>query len=159
MNMKTLIKSNSSLVLERVALILLCPFIHVPILSSVPRSNCIVPWTGVVLPRCVKPELYNLFHRNGRKTVPWCIAELLTPQGLAMCYGCKAKGGFYISINSFHYEEVQLLCNALKERLNLDCSIHLQRGQPRLYICYSSMVRFRSIVAPYFHSSMMYKLD
>src|SRR5579862_8362220 len=29
-------------------------------------------------------ELYHLFHRNGRKTIPWCIAELLTPQGLAM---------------------------------------------------------------------------
>ncbi len=106
-------------------------------------------------------ELYHLFHKNGRKTIPWCIAELLTPQGLAMWAmsdGCKAKGGFYLSTNSFHYEEVQLLCNALKERFNLDCTIHLQSGQPRLYICCSSMNRFRSIVAPYFHSSMMYKL-
>jgi hypothetical protein len=53
-----------------------------------------------------------------------------------MSDGSKAKGGFYLSTNSFHFEEVKLLCNALKERLNLDCSIHLQRGQPCLvYLC------------------------
>jgi len=77
---------------------------------------------------------------------------------LAQCDGCKAKGGFYISTNSFHYEEVQLLCTALKEQLNLDCSIHLQKGQPRLYIRASSMAAFRAIVLPHFHESMLYKL-
>jgi len=106
-------------------------------------------------------DLYYLFYVSGRKRIPWCISELLTPEGLAMWAmsdGCKAKGGFYLSTNSFHYEEVQLLCNALKERFNLDCSVHSQRGQPRLYISANSMPLFRSIVFPYFHSSMMYKL-
>jgi|SRR5579859_181898 len=71
----------------------------------------------------------------------------------------KAQGGFYLSTNSFHYEEVKLLCNALKERYNLDCSIHLQRGQPRLYLHCSSMNHFRSLVRPYFHKFMVYKLE
>jgi hypothetical protein len=62
-------------------------------------------------------DLHNLFYASGRKRIPWCISELLTPQGLAfwaMSDGSKARGGFYLSTNSFHFEEVQLLCNALR---------------------------------------------
>jgi hypothetical protein len=36
----------------------------------------------------VLTSLYNLFYVNGRKAIPSFIAELLTPQGLAMWAMC-----------------------------------------------------------------------
>jgi hypothetical protein len=106
-------------------------------------------------------ELYNLFYVNGVKVVPSSIAQLLTAECLAywaICDGGKANRGFNLNTHSFTYEECLLLVSALKERFDLDCSLHANKGHHRIYIKAGSIEKFRALVTPYFHPSMLYKL-
>lgn len=105
---------------------------------------------------------YDLFYYNGVKRIPLNINELLTPLGLAywaMDDGCKHNSGFHLCTDSYTFTEVQLLINVLKENFDLNCTYN-KRGKDshRIYIKSDSMDKFRSLVTPYFHESMMYKL-
>jgi hypothetical protein len=106
---------------------------------------------------------HSLFYVDGVKIIPLNIEELLTPVGLAywaMDDGCKLGNGFKFSTNSYTFEEVQLLVNVLKNNFDLDCSIHnFGKDQFTIFIKQNSMDKFRSLVTPYFHTSMLYKLD
>jgi len=98
------------------------------------------------------------------KSIPLNIGELLTPAGLAywaMDDGGKYnKNNFILCTNSFTFEEVQLLIKVLKENFDLNCTIHkTNEVQYRIYILKDSMEKFRALVTPHFHESMMYKLS
>lgn len=103
------------------------------------------------------------FYPNGKKIIPINIEKLLTPIGLAYWAqddGCKLGKGFKISTNSYTKEGVLLLVNALKNKFDLNCTIHNSgKDQHPIYIKSDSMDKFRSLVTPYFHSSMLYKLN
>lgn len=106
-------------------------------------------------------EFYNLFYVNGVKTVPNNIAELLTPQALAMWSqddGNKLESGFTLNTHSYTKGENLLLIQALKSKLNLNCSLHKQSKYYKIFIKKDSMDKFRVLVTPYFHESMLYKL-
>jgi ubiquinol-cytochrome c reductase cytochrome b subunit len=100
------------------------------------------------------------------KRIPEKIKDLLTPRALAIWImedGSFQKPGLRISTNSFIYEDVILLQNALKDKFNLDINIHFQinkKGlkQYRLYIQKKSMDTLILLVKPYMISSMYYKL-
>jgi LAGLIDADG DNA endonuclease family len=109
-------------------------------------------------------ELYSLFYPKGKKVVPKNIGDFLTPAGLAMWAiddgSLHSRGNsFILSTNSFTFKEVKLLVSVLKDKFNLDCSIHKQGNQYRIYIISKSMPLFRGLVTPYFHESMIYKLN
>jgi len=73
--------------------------------------------------------------------------------------GVKHNSEFTICTNSYTFEEVQLLVNILKNNFDLDCSIHNNgKDQFTIYIKHNSMDKFRSLITPHFHESMMYKL-
>ena len=61
--------------------------------------------------------------------------------------------------DSYTFAEIQLLIKILKENFDLNCTYN-KRGKDgyRIYIMTDSMDKFRSLVTPYFHESMMYKL-
>lgn len=105
---------------------------------------------------------YDLFYVNGVKIVPLNIGELLTPEGLAywaMDDGCKKGKNFYLSTDSYTLSEVELLIKVLQENFDLNCTYHMRsKDRYRIYIRTDSMDKFRSLVTPHFHSSMMYKL-
>jgi hypothetical protein len=74
------------------------------------------------------------------------------PQGLILC------------TNSFSLPDIVRLMNVLMIRYSLDCTIHIKRRPSQkiehlIYIKERSMPRLRTIVAPYFHSSMVYKIN
>jgi len=105
---------------------------------------------------------YDLFYYDGVKRIPLNINELLTPISLAywaMDDGCKHNSGFYLCTDSYTFTEVQLLISGLKENFDLNCTYN-KRGEDsyRIYIKTESMDKFRSLVTPYFHESMKYKL-
>jgi hypothetical protein len=106
---------------------------------------------------------HSLFYVNGVKIIPKNIGELLTPAGLAywaMDDGSKLEEGFKLSTNSYTKEDVQFLVTVLKLNFNLDCTIHnFGKDQFTIFIKQNSMDKFRSLVTPYFHNSMLYKLD
>jgi hypothetical protein len=109
-------------------------------------------------------ELYLLFYLNRKKVVPLNIRDLLTPAGLAFLAQddgslASRRNGFYFSTNSFTLSEVELLASVLKDKFNLDCTIQKEKSKHRIYIRAKSLPLFRELVTPYFHFSMIYKLN
>jgi hypothetical protein len=107
-------------------------------------------------------ELYSIFHINGLKVIPANIYEFLTPVALAhliMGDGSARDYGLTICTDCFVISDVVRLMNVLIIRYGLNCTLQKRKeNQYRIYILSSSMPLLRSIVSPYMHSSMMYKL-
>ena len=60
----------------------------------------------------------------------------------------------------FSRNDVLLLIKVLKENFSLYCSLNTVKStQYRIYVKANSMVQFRALVSPYFHPSMLYKLQ
>lgn len=110
-------------------------------------------------------ELYSLFYVNKIKVIPANIYDLLTPVALAhliMGDGEARTAGLVICTNSFSVQDVVRLMNVLIIRYGLECLLRLKKQNQKIeyliYIRQSSMPILRSIVTPYLHSSMHYKL-
>lgn len=74
--------------------------------------------------------------------------------------GGKVGSGLKLATNSFTYLECMLLVKVLYDNFNIKASIQ-SAGVPDQYIIYiwkESMPLLRSIVKPYVHPSMKYKL-
>ena len=69
--------------------------------------------------------------------------------------------GFKFSTNSFTLKEVQKLASILKTKYNLDTTIHKSglNNQYNIYVPKTSFIFLREIVKPYFHPTMLYKLN
>lgn len=72
--------------------------------------------------------------------------------------GTKRDNGFIFCTDSYTLSEVELLIKVLKQNFNLNCTYQKNKDNYRIYIKSDSMNKFRSLVTPYFHESMMYKL-
>ena len=110
--------------------------------------------------------LYDAFYPNKtRKVIPDFINIYLTPLALAvwmMDDGTPLKNkGFKFSTNSFTLKEVQNLASILKTKYNLDTTIHKSglNNQYNIYVPKTSFILLREIVKPYFHPTMLYKLN
>jgi hypothetical protein len=69
--------------------------------------------------------------------------------------------GFKFSTNSFTLKEVQNLASILKTKYNLDTNIHKSglNNQYNIYVPKTSFIILREIAKPYFHPTMLYKLN
>ena len=111
--------------------------------------------------------IYDSFYKqvNGvnRKIVPNWIGEYITPLGLAhwiMQDGYRqAKQGIAIATNNFTYQECTFLCNILKEKYNLKCTV-TKAGfvdKWKISIWKKSMNHLVALVGPYIIDEMKYK--
>jgi LAGLIDADG DNA endonuclease family len=106
-------------------------------------------------------ELHTLFYIEGVKVIPAIIFDLLTPVALAhwiMGDGSYKQGGLIICTDSFSIPDVVLLINVLIVKYQLECSLQMYDGLPRIYIKRSSMPLLRTIVLRHMQNSMLYKL-
>lgn len=110
-------------------------------------------------------ELYSLFYPNKTKVIPANIYDLLTPVALAhliMGDGEARTAGLVLCTNSFSVQDVVRLMNVLNIRYGLECLLRLKKQNKKIeyliYVRQSSMPILRSIVTPYLHPSMHYKL-
>jgi hypothetical protein len=112
-------------------------------------------------------ELRHLFYVNGIKIIPSfeIIYYLLTPIDLAHWIigdGLWAGSGVVLCTDSYTIPECVRLINILMIRYGLDSTLRIgKRGNkefPRIYIKAKSMPLLRTIVFPYMHHSMYYKL-
>lgn len=105
---------------------------------------------------------FETFYLNGKKVIPANLGELLTARGLAywsMDDGNKTGTGFRLNTQSFSKDENLLLIKILKDNFDLDCTLNTNsKNQHRIYILTKSMNKFKDLVSPYFHKSMLYKL-
>ena len=103
----------------------------------------------------------NMFYVDSKKIVPQNIYELLTPVALAHFIqgdGTNTGNGLRICTDSFTLHDCIKLINVLRIRYRLNATLHLYRGNYRIYISKSSMPLLISIVFPYMTPSMYYKL-
>lgn len=67
--------------------------------------------------------------------------------------GSPDRSGFVLHTNSFTLEQVKLLISSLKNKFDLNCSIHTRNGKlirPHLiYIKADSWGIFKSLIEPY----------
>lgn len=69
--------------------------------------------------------------------------------------------GLALCTDSFTVEEVVRLMNVLIVRYQLDCTLYFHEPNqisPRIYILPKSIPILRSIVLPYIHPSILYKI-
>lgn len=104
-------------------------------------------------------ELYDLFYYRGKKDIPIDLS-LLTPRALAFWFmddGSKSsKHSIEIATCSFSLDGLFRIQSFLKEKYNIETII---RKDFRLYICTESSTRFKNLILPYIHGSMLYKLN
>ena len=69
--------------------------------------------------------------------------------------------GFKFCTNSFTLQEIQMLRDILKRKYGLETTIHKSgyNNQYNIYVPKSSFVLLKTIVKPYFHPSMIYKIN
>lgn len=107
-------------------------------------------------------EFYNMFYVKGVKIVPLDLYEMVDFEFLAywiMSDGSKAGNALYLQTQSFTVKECAFIISILIHKFNLECSIHMQRKQPTIYISAKSMKKIRANLLPFFQPSMVYKLN
>ena len=108
--------------------------------------------------------IQEAFYESGVKIVPPIVEKFLSPLALAvwiMDDGSIVSSGLKIATNSFNQAEVQMLCEILKRKFNLNAS-RISAGVPNQYNIYISKFSIKAltnIVGPHMHPSMYYKLN
>ena len=105
--------------------------------------------------------IHSLFYVGKVKIIPDNIYDLLTPVAIAHWIqgdGTKHGNGLVLCTDSYTIGEIVTLINVLIIRYNLDCSVFNKGGNYRIYIRSGSIPLLRTIVSPYFHASMLYKI-
>lgn len=105
-------------------------------------------------------ELYDIFYVNNIKIVPNVLFDLMTWEVLAhwIMGDGTYNSGVRIQTDSFTVQEVVFIINILIIKLNLDCSLHYQRGKPILYIKSKSIKKNLHNLLPYMPEYMRYKV-
>ena len=73
--------------------------------------------------------------------------------------GYKAVNGFYLCTESYSIEDHQILISILKNKFNLECSIHKTSNGNRIYILSSSKDRLLELIKPYLLEHFYYKFN
>jgi len=107
--------------------------------------------------------IHDLWYHEGKKKVPSCIKDYLTPLALAiwiMDDGSKSCEGLKFNTNSFSYSDCLLLIKALYENFSLIASIQSAgfKNQYIIFIWKKSMPLLKNIVDPYVIPEMKYKI-
>lgn len=75
-----------------------------------------------------------------------------------MSDGSYSKGGgLYLQTQSFTIQECVFIMNVLIIKFNLNCTLHLQRKQPTIYISARSIRKLYPNISNYIVPSMKYK--
>lgn len=109
-------------------------------------------------------DFYNLYYPNGKKIIPSCLNQLLTPCGIAYWFmddGTNNKSYYAFATASFSVEEHNLLLDILQTKFNLVCTVQ-RKQSPHKTICVSAIndsnKNLRKLIEPYIVPSMKYKL-
>jgi len=107
-------------------------------------------------------EIYNLFYVERKKVVPGNIIDLIGPAGLAhwiMCDGWRHNKGITLATNAFSIAENELLIEALNTKFELNCRLIKDHSYPSIHIPFTSLSKLQSLVVPYMHNSLLYKIS
>ena len=108
------------------------------------------------------------FIKKGKKVISPNIENYITPLTLAIWISddgtfipsTGGRGGVRIACNSFTLIEVEYLVTILRNKFDLDCTIQRTylKNKYSIYIKKNSIIKLESLILPYLHVSMYYKL-
>ena len=102
-------------------------------------------------------EFHKMFYKGKKKVIPQDLS-LLTPLAIAIWFmddGQKFQCGYGICTNSFELNDIQRICNYLKEKYNIYTTINKKKA---IYIKACSKIDFTNLIKPYILPSLEYKL-
>jgi len=102
--------------------------------------------------------LYDKIYQNKIKYIDKELLYSLNPLGLAIWFmddGSYDPYGYILCTDSFSKDDLSLIQKFFKEKYNIETSI---RKNNEIYIKASSRETFKSLIKPYIHESMLYKL-
>ena len=107
--------------------------------------------------------IHEIWYENGKKVLPNCIEQYLTPLALAiwiMDDGSKVGKGLKFSTNNFTKKECLILAGILEKKFNLKASVQSAGtiDQHVIYVWTDSIDKLRNIVLPYIVPGMKYKI-
>ncbi len=105
---------------------------------------------------------YNLFYLNGVKIIPKNIYDFLTPECLAhwiMCDGNFNQTGVVLNTQCFTLSEIDTLVKALTDKYGFKVSSNRDHDNYVILFWKRSIPLLQSIVLPYMHPSMLYKIN
>ncbi len=106
----------------------------------------------------------QLFYQNGKKVVPKLIAKLVTPLSLSVWFmdDGSLKSRFHrariINTQCFSEMDLKRLQDMLAKKFGILTTLRNQKEGKQLYIPSTEIEKFVSIVKPYIHQSMVYKI-
>lgn len=111
----------------------------------------------------------SLFYRKkGSKWIKFIspdLVSLLEPISLSYWFmddgslkQVKTTKGFILCTDSFHFHELKYLDSFFRKKHGIYISYHKQRENYRIYIPTRYFGKFRTLIKPWIHSSMIYKL-
>ena len=105
---------------------------------------------------------YNIFYSNGVKIIPDNISDFLTPKALAhwiMCDGNFNQTGVVLNTQCFSFYEVEILVKVLTDKYGFKVSSNRDHNNYVILFWKRSIPLLQSIVSPYMHPSMLYKIN
>lgn len=99
------------------------------------------------------------WYKKGKKIVPFDIKiDNLLLLHWFLDDGSKAsKGGIYFAVDGFSFEEAESLSSKVNSYTNVKTSVHVNQGNPRVYIWKKDVKDFYSIIGACPVSSFNYK--
>ena len=104
-------------------------------------------------------EIYNLFYKNKRKTIPHELE--LDPVILSVWFmddGSRSKDNIYFNTQQFSVIEQKRLLYLLK-KIGLKARMNRDKKYYRIRLLKESIPKFIEIVSPYIIPSMIYKIE
>ena len=114
--------------------------------------------------KSVLKQFRTVFYRNRRKIVPISIGSLLDPMAVAVWFmddggrGARTPRGLVFNTSGFSWVEQVLLQSVLRDKFELEASIHTIGSGFQLYVRSRSFIRFSELVSPHLVARMRYKL-
>jgi hypothetical protein len=109
--------------------------------------------------------IYEAFYKEGKKVVPVLIEEYFSPIALAIWImddgGWIKNRGIKLATNSFSLSDVKYLCYLLKNKYDIEVSIHKTGviDSYNIYIPKKNLPKLIPIVKPHLHPIFFYKLN
>lgn len=130
------------------------------------RSKIVHPCWCFSTKVSVKFAFYGkyFYDKNGRKRIPLNIGRFLTPVVLAYWYmddgsiKSKESKGMILNTHAFSLKEVELLVKSLQNKFNIEAKPRKQKDGYQIYISGHSYESFSSLILPYMHPTMLYKV-
>lgn len=109
--------------------------------------------------RCKLPY----FPLKRQKKIPEMLHEWLTPQSLAVWFmddgsTCGNSGGLKIATHCFTKNDLQRVQHILNTQFNLSSKLHSDKHQYVLAFGQKGAAKFASLILPWLHPSMKYKI-